>query len=186
MLKRNDIDFSNTDSFHKPLKYAVENNQLFLVKVLLDTYSVNYSLSYSSKDSAFFCAVKNGNKELIKLFLLHALVLKNNNHFDLIYYNGNLKLYKQFVQGIQSNEIQPFIDYINKDKYMFVNYMIKLDLFYKEEQKINEDLKNFVIFLSFKKFFNFIVDNSNFYQIKEFVYNKLKEVSSLVKAYKKT
>lgn len=118
--------------------------------------------------------------------MLHALVLKNNNHFDLIYYNGNLKLYKQFVQGIQSNEIQPFIDYINKDKYMFVNYMIKLDLFYKEEQKINEDLKNFVIFLSFKKFFNFIVDNSNFYQIKEFVYNKLKEVSSLVKAYKKT
>ncbi len=130
----------NNNEYQPPLKIAVEDNEIDIVKLLL-TFNADPELNDDSGYSALSSAIDDDNKPILKLFLLYS-VLKHNNSllYDLIFeHNMNP------TESIEGNSIiQISIDHNLSDiKEILIMYaIIKSDvemfkLLYNSGIKIN-------------------------------------------------
>jgi len=172
MLKKDDIDVNqaSTDGF-TPLIYAVNMKNILIVKLLLNNSNIDVNKIDIYGSNALSYAIYILKKDIQNNYILdifNMLLL-----FCLTNVNINISLQEdnQVVDLLNQNNIHIILESYNLIMNILKSIIDTKNIFiYKKLNQLNKDeLKIFIMILSFKKFFDLIIDHSNYYFVKNFI-----------------
>jgi ankyrin repeat protein len=166
LLLEKGADVNLTDKYDKtPLHWAVFNGHMEIVNLLLEK-GADVDLKDNFGNTSFYCALIKGYIEIVKLLLLINLIKVDGYKLDITDYEISLSL----SDRDRLNKL------VNVDRFKAnIKYFIENNFLCPDIKDIKEDidkrdkLEIFLMILSFKKFFNCVVNVKNYVEIRDFI-----------------